>query len=94
MAVTWGDFKARTGATYLYVQLADWIEEQIKTGQLQPGERLPAQRDIAVATGTSTELAGKAMGALRKRGLVETSIRGTFVAEAPEGHQQPQAEAE
>jgi DNA-binding GntR family transcriptional regulator len=81
MAVTWGDFKARSGATYLYVQLADWIEAQIKTGRLQAGERLPAQRDLADLTGTSTELAGKAMALLRERGLVETSIRGTFVAE-------------
>jgi DNA-binding GntR family transcriptional regulator len=88
VAVTWRDFKARSGATYLYVQLADWVEAQIKAGQLQAGERLPAQRDIASLTGTSTELAGKAMSVLRERGLVETSIRGTFVAEA----QSPEAD--
>ena len=79
MAVTWEDFKPRGGATYLYVQLADWIEAAIKAGHLEAGDRLPAQRDLGELTGTSTELAGKAMAVLRDRGVVETSIRGTFV---------------
>jgi GntR family transcriptional regulator len=82
MAVTWGDFKARAGATYLYVQLADWIEAAVKAGQLEPGERLPTQRDLGEWTGTSTELAGRAMGVLRDRGIVETSKRGTYVVQA------------
>jgi DNA-binding GntR family transcriptional regulator len=83
MAVNWGDFKPRGGATYRYVQLADWIEAAVKSGLLQPGERLPAQRDLGEQTGTSTELAGKAMAVLRDRGVVETSKLGTFVVETP-----------
>ena len=79
VAVTWGDFQIRPGATYAYVQLANWIEGHIKAGNLQPGDRLPAQRDLGEMTGTSVELAGKAMALLRERGLVETSGRGSYV---------------
>jgi GntR family transcriptional regulator len=79
MAVTWENFSVKPGATYAYVQLADWIESRIKAGDLEPGDRLPAQRDLGALTGTSTELAGRAMNVLRERRLVETSIRGTYV---------------
>jgi GntR family transcriptional regulator len=79
MAVKWGDFRTKPGATYEYVQLADWIEGQIQAGNLRPGDRLPAQRELGEQTGHSAELAGKAMALLRDRGLVETSKRGTFV---------------
>jgi GntR family transcriptional regulator len=79
MAVTWEDFETKPSATYEYVQLADFIESQIKAGRLAHGDRIPAQRDLAALTGTSTELAGRAMGVLRDRGLVETSRKGTFV---------------
>jgi GntR family transcriptional regulator len=84
VAVNWEDFKPRAGATYHYVQLADWIQAAVRDGLLQPGERLPTQRELGELTGTSTELAGKAMAELRKRGVVETSKRGTYVAERPE----------
>jgi DNA-binding GntR family transcriptional regulator len=82
MSVTWGEFREKPGATYLYVQLADWITAHIQAGRLKPGDRLPAQRELGELTGTSTELAGKSMALLRERGLVETSGRGSFVKPA------------
>jgi DNA-binding transcriptional regulator YhcF (GntR family) len=82
MAVIWADFHTRPGATYHYVQLADWIEGQIKAGKLMPGDRLPAQRELAGLTGTSVELTGRAMATLRERGLVETSAHGSFIRSA------------
>jgi DNA-binding GntR family transcriptional regulator len=81
MAVDWGAFRPRNSAVYLYVQLADFIEAAIAAGDLEPGGRIPAQRELGELTGTSTELAGRAMGVLRDRGVVETSKRGTYVAE-------------
>jgi DNA-binding GntR family transcriptional regulator len=81
MALDWGTFRPRSSAVYLYVQLADFIQAAIVAGDLEPGNRLPAQRELGELTGTSTELAGKAMGVLRDRGVVETSKRGTYVAE-------------
>lgn len=79
MAVTWDDFEVKASATYEYVQLADFISAQIDAGRLAHGDRLPSQRDLAELTGTSTELAGRAMSVLRDRGLVDTSRKGTFV---------------
>jgi DNA-binding GntR family transcriptional regulator len=81
MAVTWGDFQARRGATPAYVQLANWVAERIESGDLQPGDQIPAQRGLAELTGHSPETVSKAMALLRDRGLVETSNLGTFVAE-------------
>ena len=79
MALNWADFAARRSATPVYVQLADWIESQIKVGNLEPGNQLPSQREMRDLTGHSMETAGKAMTLLRERGLVETSTIGTFV---------------
>jgi DNA-binding transcriptional regulator YhcF (GntR family) len=79
MAVNWDDFVALRGATPVYVQLADWIESQIKAGNLAPGDQLPSQRQMRDLTGHSMETAGNAMTLLRERGLVETSTIGTFV---------------
>ncbi|HLI75444.1 MAG TPA: GntR family transcriptional regulator [Acidobacteriaceae bacterium] len=79
MAVNWADFVAQRGATPVYVQLADWIESQIKTGGIEPGDQLPNQREMRDLTGHSMETAGKAVALLRERGLVETSTIGTFV---------------
>lgn len=84
MPATWRDFKTRPGGTW-YVQLADFIEAAIKAGHLAPGDRLPAQRELGELTGTSTELAGKAVALLRERGLVETSARGSFVKLSDQG---------
>lgn len=79
MAVSWEDFQIRPGATYHYVQLADWLERQVRAGRLEPGDKLPGQREMGELTGTSAELAGRAIALLRERGLVETSKRGSFI---------------
>lgn len=84
MAVNWGDFKTRPGAVW-YVQLADFIEAAIRDGRLEAGDRLPSQRELGELTGTSTELATKATAVLRDRGLIETSVRGSFVRDPVEG---------
>lgn len=79
MSVTWEDFTVKPGATYQYVQLANWIEQHVQAGRLKPGDRLPSQAELGALTGTSTELAGKAIRLLRDRGYVETSQRGSYV---------------
>lgn len=79
MSVTWGDFHPHPAEVW-YIALADWIQGQMEAGNLRSGDRLPAQRELGELTGTSTELAGKAIAVLRDRGLVKTSVRGSFVA--------------
>ena len=60
-------------------QLVRYIRNQIKSGRLKPGERLPTVRKIVQHAGISTKTANMAFSLLREEGLVEASQRGTFV---------------
>jgi GntR family transcriptional regulator len=65
----------------LYYQLAEVIEQQIATGDLRPGDRLPSERDIAQLAGISRMTARQSLTYLAERGAID--IRqgvGTFVA--------------
>lgn len=65
----------------LYVQLSRLIADQINSGQLQPGESLPAERDLAAMTGLSRVTVRKAVQSLVTSGqLVQRRGSGTFVA--------------
>jgi GntR family transcriptional regulator len=70
-----------SGPELIYVQVADRITAQIESGQLAPGARLPAERDLAADLGVSYDSVRRAMELLRERGLIVTVHgRGTFVA--------------
>ena len=67
-----------------YVQVADYIREQIITGELKPGDALPSERQIVEEWGVSRPTATKALSALRVEGLVEARQgSGTFVRAQP-----------
>jgi GntR family transcriptional regulator len=71
-----------TGPKLVYVQVADWITARIERGDLQPGHKLPAERDLAAEIGVGYMTIRRAMRLLRERGLIVTVVgRGTFVAE-------------
>jgi DNA-binding GntR family transcriptional regulator len=71
-----------TGPTHIYVQVADWITHRIERGELQPGHKLPAERDLAAEIGVSYMTVRRAMRLLRERGLIVSAVgRGTYVAE-------------
>lgn len=64
----------------LYIRIADKAEDDIKTGVLAAGTKLPPQRDLAydlkVTIGTIT----RAYALLRERGLVTGEVgRGTYI---------------
>ncbi len=64
----------------LYEQIVQQVEESILSGQLKPGDQLPAERDLAQRFGVSRTAVREAVKALREKGLVEAySGRGTFV---------------
>lgn len=66
----------------LYYQLAERIREQIRCGELQPGDRLPSEREIAEATRISRMTARQAIAYLVRDGtLIVRHGTGTFVAE-------------
>jgi GntR family transcriptional regulator, transcriptional repressor for pyruvate dehydrogenase complex len=67
-------------ASRLYEQIVEQVEESILKGRLKPGERLPAERDLAQEFGVSRTAVREAIKTLREKGLVEAySGRGTFV---------------
>lgn len=69
------------GPDYVYVALADHIQALIEAGELQPGRRLPAERDMAVEYGVAYLTVRRAARVLRERGLIRTVIgRGTYVS--------------
>lgn len=65
---------------YVYVQVVHHISEQIRTGRLPAGARLPAERDLAEQYGVAVNTVRRAVRDLRDQGLVITvPIKGTYV---------------
>ena len=86
-AVPYGDhvsdeFRVDPNAPKLvYVQVADHIAARIASGDLAPGARLPAERDLAAEYGVAYDTIRRATALLRDRGLILTIVgRGTFVS--------------
>lgn len=64
----------------LYIRLADKIADDIATGVLGAGAKLPPQRDLAYDLGVTVGTIGRAYATIRQRGLVSGEVgRGTFV---------------
>jgi DNA-binding transcriptional MocR family regulator len=64
----------------LYLAIVEALSEAIRTGELQPGDRLPPQRAVADRLGVDLTTVTRAYAAARDRGLVEGTVgRGTYV---------------
>jgi DNA-binding GntR family transcriptional regulator len=64
----------------LYMQVADYIEAQVKGGKISRGQRLPSERDMGEQYGVAYQTIRRAMRELRERGLVESVLgKGTFI---------------
>jgi DNA-binding GntR family transcriptional regulator len=71
-------------AVPLYEQAADWIAGQVERGELRPGQKLPAERDLADQWGIGYQTVRRAMRELRERGLIVSRVgKGTFVSARP-----------
>jgi GntR family transcriptional regulator len=67
----------------VHAQIEDWLAGEIATGALGPGDRLPAEHDLAAWFGVSRMTLRHALAELVKRGLVTKTVGrrgGTFVA--------------
>jgi GntR family transcriptional regulator, transcriptional repressor for pyruvate dehydrogenase complex len=74
-----GRFK-RVKSTKTYAEIADQIVNLIKSGELQPGERLPAERNLAQEFGTGRQCLREALSVLEVLGVIEVKLgRGTFI---------------
>jgi DNA-binding transcriptional MocR family regulator len=64
----------------LYLAILEALAEAVRSGELQPGDRLPPQRTVANRLGVDLTTVTRAYAAARDRGLVEGTVgRGTFV---------------
>ena len=63
-----------------YAAIADAMAGAIRSGELRPGERLPAQRDLAARLGVDLTTVTRAYGLVQRAGLIETAGKlGSFV---------------
>jgi len=66
----------------IYEQVAEHIAARIEAGELEPGRKLPPERELASEYGVAYNTMRSAMQVLRDRGLIVTMQgRGTYVAE-------------
>ncbi|WFE32059.1 GntR family transcriptional regulator [Micromonospora sp. WMMD975] len=73
-----------------YRRIAGEIEARIRSGDLQPGDRLPSIRQIADRWGIAIATATRVLATLRDDGLVETRVgSGTVVAASPDRPRRP-----
>lgn len=65
-------------------RIADQLREQIVQGSLEPGDRLPSERELAALHGAARNTAREAITILRNEGLVEAEHgKGVFVRQRP-----------
>jgi len=63
-----------------YIQVADALREEIHSGRLKPGQKLPSARQLADRFQVAVMTASNGVRVLREEGLVSsTQGRGTFV---------------
>lgn len=67
-----------------YRRIAGELEARIRSGELQPGDRLPSIRQIADRWGVAIATATRALATLRDDGLVQAKVgSGTVVSASP-----------
>ena len=78
------DLKSRKS---IYEQVMDQLKEQIMTGQMATGEKLPSVRELSKSIPVNPNTVQKAYRELERQGYVyTTSGVGTFVADRSEIH--------
>jgi GntR family transcriptional regulator len=70
------------GAKPVYQQLVDQVKFAIAAGRLQPGDRLPTVRDVAVQVRVNRNTVARVYSELEREGILYTrSGQGTFVSD-------------
>src|ERR1019366_8255351 len=64
----------------LYIQLRDQLRALVHGGDLRPGDRIPASRELAVQLGVHRTTIANAYAELESEGLISGHVgRGTFI---------------
>ena len=72
----------------LYIQIRDQLRAMVHTGELRPGDRIPASRELATSLGVHRTTVANAYAELESEGFIEGHVgRGTFIShDAPTPH--------
>ncbi len=74
--------RAKRQGLPLYYQVMRDLKEQISSGKLQPGSRLPSEADLTGRYGVSRVVVRQALQILEEQGLIQRERgRGTFVSQ-------------
>jgi 2-aminoadipate transaminase len=64
----------------LYIQLRDQLRSLVNAGDLRPGDRIPASRELALILGVHRTTVANAYAELESEGLIQGHVgRGTFI---------------
>jgi DNA-binding FadR family transcriptional regulator len=72
-------FKAIVRRQRIYGEIARQIEDAIISGELQPEEVLPSERNLAITFGISQRTLREALRVVEEKGLIETNQTGNVV---------------
>jgi len=77
----------------LYIQIRDQLRAMVHSGELRPGDRIPASRELATSLGVHRTTVASAYAELESEGLIEGHVgRGTFICDdAPIPRREAQA---
>jgi GntR family transcriptional repressor for pyruvate dehydrogenase complex len=84
MATTDGGFKAERPPEGSTEQVVSYVRALIDRGELRPGDRLPAERDLVAHIGVSRPTLRAGLRALAAMGVVQSRHgSGTYIADGP-----------
>ena len=65
-----------------YQNIIDWINKEIDSGNLQPGQKIPSENELGSRFGLSRQTVRHAIGKMSEDGLLESRRgSGTYVAD-------------
>lgn len=66
----------------IYMQIADQLYKQIIRQEINPGDKLPSVRDLAIELGVNPNTIQRSYSEMERLGIVETKRgQGTFIVE-------------
>ncbi|MFC1419293.1 GntR family transcriptional regulator [Streptacidiphilus cavernicola] len=66
-----------------FTVIADHFRQRILSGELEPGTKLPTNREISGSWQVAAATVSRALQALQVEGFIRTTPRGTFVSDEP-----------
>ncbi|KYH33233.1 GntR family transcriptional regulator [Neomoorella mulderi] len=68
----------------IYMQIMEFIKKQLARGELQPGQKIPSQREMAAELQVNPNTVQRAYREMETMGLLETLRgQGTFISNRP-----------